>query len=331
MQVLTALTNYYRNENNNVTKLLDKQNVPSYALSAIINGDFSGIDSEEDEKNIRDFMNREYYKGAVFIPRDEQASFTTATAFGPATDCVTVDILRTGTIKQFREENIAAHQDLPFPEVAESVSEAAVQQELSNRRYTPNQTEHVKAALGEYLQNIVNERYNSNGDINSVEVQEGMKDYMVNSTHTAQDAAYEMMVRVLKKADVNKPGILASWGVDDIEATAEMISLDAVKDAEKNMPQESREQLSERLWSKLNELLPENGDMLLLQQPFTITEAQDLAKGQTIDVFNISRALSPEYDAVCVFVCGDNKGGVNTYRLTEADLHKVEAILENKD
>ena len=30
-----------RNENNNVTKLLDKQNVPSYALPAIINGDFN--------------------------------------------------------------------------------------------------------------------------------------------------------------------------------------------------------------------------------------------------------------------------------------------------
>ena len=30
-------------------------------------------------------------------------------------------------------------------------------------------------------------------------------------------------------------------------------------------------------------------------------------------------------------VCGDNKGGVNTYRLTADDLHKVEAILENKD
>ena len=71
--------------------------------------------------------------------------------------------------------------------------------------------------------------------------------------------------------------------------------------------------------------------MLLLKQPFTITEAQDLAKGQTIDVFNIRRSLSPEYDAVCVFVCGDNKGGVNTYRLTADDLHKVEAILENKD
>ena len=110
-----------------------------------------------------------------------------------------------------------------------------------------------------------------------------------------------------------------------------MISLDAVRDAEKTMPQESREQLSERLWSKLNELLPENGDMLLLKQPFTITEAEDLAKGQQVDVFNIRRALSPEYDAVCVFVCGDNKGGVNTYRLTVDDLQKVDDILEGKD
>ena len=237
LQVLTALTDYYRNENNKVTKLLDTQNVPSYALPAIINGDFSGIDSEEDAKDIRAFMEREYYKGAIFSPRNEHRSFTTATAFGLPTDCVTVDILRTGTIKQFRDEHIAASQDLPFPEVAESVS----------------------------------------------------------------------------------------------EATAEMISLDAVRDAEKTMPQESREQLSERLWSKLNELLPENGDMLLLKQPFTITEAEGLAKGQLVDVFNIRRALSPEYDAVCVFVCGDNKGGVNTYRLTADNLHKVEAILENKD
>ena len=330
-EVLDVIKEQYGDENRQVTVLLDTQQVPEYALSAIVNGDFSGIDDPEDEKNIRDFMEREYYKGAIFSPRNEHPSFTTATAFGLPTDCVTVDILRTGTIKQFRDEYITASQDLPFPEVAESVSESAVHQELSNLRYTPEQSEYVKATLGEYLQNIVNERYNTNGDIYNTEVQEGMKKYLVSSTNTAQDAAYDMMVRILKKADVNKPGILASWGVDDIEATAEMISIDAIKAAEKNMPQESREQLSERLWSKLNELLPENGDMLLLKQPFTITEAQDLAKGQTIDVFNIRRSLSPEYDAVCVFVCGDNKGGVNTYRLTADNLHKVEAILENKD
>ena len=107
LEMLKGLVDYYRNEDNHVTKLIDTQNVPAYALSAIVNDDFSGIESEEDAQDIRVFMDRKAYEGAVFVPRDEQASFTTATAFGLPTDCVTVDILRTGTIKQFRDERIA--------------------------------------------------------------------------------------------------------------------------------------------------------------------------------------------------------------------------------
>ena len=128
LKLLTALTEYYRNENNNVTKFIDTQNVPSYALSAIINGDFSGIDSEDDEKEVRNFMDNEQYKGAVFVPRDEHPSFTTATAFGLPTDCVTVDILRTGTIKQFRDEQV---DPAITPEVVQDNNDAAIDEKKS--------------------------------------------------------------------------------------------------------------------------------------------------------------------------------------------------------
>ena len=128
LKLLTALTEYYRNENNNVTKFIDTQNVPSYALPAIINGDFSGIDSEDDEKDVRNFMDNEQYKGAVFVPRDEHPSFTTATAFGLPTDCVTVDILRTGTIKQFRDEQIAP---AIAPEVVQENNDAVIDEKKS--------------------------------------------------------------------------------------------------------------------------------------------------------------------------------------------------------
>lgn len=116
-EVLDVIKEHYGDEDRQVTVRLDTQQVPEYALSAIVNGDFSGIEDAEDEKNIREFMERDYYKGAIFSPRDEQASFTNRPAFGLATDCVTMDIIRTATIKELRERHAAISENVPFPEV----------------------------------------------------------------------------------------------------------------------------------------------------------------------------------------------------------------------
>ena len=119
VEVLRVIKEQYGDLDRQVTVHIDKQEVPEYALSAIVNGDFSGIDSEEDSKNIREFMDRKFYKGAEFIPREESASFTSRPAFGLATDCVTVDIVRFATIRELREEQKQISKDLPFPEVIE--------------------------------------------------------------------------------------------------------------------------------------------------------------------------------------------------------------------
>ena len=232
IEVLDVIKEHYGDDERMVSVLVDTQQVPEYALSAIVNGDFSGIEDADDAQNIRDFMSREAYKGALIIPRDEQPGFTTRPAFGPATDCVTTDILRTATIRQLREEHLAISRDLPFPEVEK---QTIAEKTLENRRYNDEESADVKASVGAFLQDFVNSRF-GNGDIHNTELQEAIKDYYVNSTNTAQDAAYDLAVRFLNKSDLNNPGILARNGITDVDAEAEKVAMEAVKAAEGKLP-----------------------------------------------------------------------------------------------
>lgn len=66
-------------------------NFPTYALSALINGDYSGL-TEEDKANLEDFLTDEFYvehwdvaDRLIFSPH-----FSTCPEFGLATDCVEV-------------------------------------------------------------------------------------------------------------------------------------------------------------------------------------------------------------------------------------------------
>jgi len=77
------------------------QQVPDYALPAIVNGDFSSLDAEE-TKMVQEFMDA--YPGHLLVPRDESPSFTSSPAFGLAADCIPVDIIRIASPKQWREE-----------------------------------------------------------------------------------------------------------------------------------------------------------------------------------------------------------------------------------
>jgi len=62
---------------------------PSYAISALINGDYSGLE-EDDEKNLKGFLKRESYIDEWDVDSDQDPSFTSHPAFGLACDCVEV-------------------------------------------------------------------------------------------------------------------------------------------------------------------------------------------------------------------------------------------------
>ena len=208
-EVVNRVFDSFFANNDRLTVVYDKQAIPSYALSAIVNGDFSGIDNPEDEKAIRDFVdnNNDY----TYDIEPDSEGFSQNPAFGLPTDCVTVFMLKSVTPEELLEQkkNIL----LKEPESEESIK--------------------------------------------------------------------------------------------------------------------SREELSGSIWKKLDELLPENGNTLLLHQPFTISKADGLKNGVEIDVFNIRRSINPDYESD-VFVCGNNGSGINTFRLTLEDLLKIDGILSNK-
>ena len=148
---------------------------------------------------------------------------------------------------------------------------AEEQQPLENRRYTEEEANQVKSSMGEYLQNIVNERF-SNGDIYSTEIADAMKEYMVFGSLTAQDAAFDLTTRFLNKSDLNHPGILAKYGVTDVEAEAEKIALRAVRDAESKLPKEQKQDALSEQRQKMKQILDETRAML--GDKFTITYVQ---------------------------------------------------------
>ena len=68
---------------------------PSYALSALVNGDISGLD-EEDERALNAFLEREHYVDDWDVKREEETGeptepyFSSNPEFGLACDCVDV-------------------------------------------------------------------------------------------------------------------------------------------------------------------------------------------------------------------------------------------------
>lgn len=64
--------------------------VPSWALPAIINDDYSGL-NEEDSKMVRAWLELTNYE--IISPLDEDPSFRHFPAFGLAADCITCECL----------------------------------------------------------------------------------------------------------------------------------------------------------------------------------------------------------------------------------------------
>ena len=102
--VLDQIDEKLSDVNSEMTVFVETAHIPEFAISALVNGDFSGIDNPEDEKNIREFSSR--YPNHTFAVRDDSPSFTVTSAFGKDATCVNVDIFRYATPKQLRQEQV---------------------------------------------------------------------------------------------------------------------------------------------------------------------------------------------------------------------------------
>lgn len=95
------------NDENIVSIQISSHNVPDYALSPLVNGDYSGIEDAEDEKNIRNYEDHLIeFPDCVFVPRDEESSFTINPVFGLPCNCVKCDIIRTVSIGELKKERL---------------------------------------------------------------------------------------------------------------------------------------------------------------------------------------------------------------------------------
>jgi hypothetical protein len=126
-EILDRLFDSFFAENDQMVVVYDKQEVPSYALGALINGDFSGIEDPDDEQNIRDFMDE---KGGYVIDVDpDSVGFSRNPAFGLPTDCETAFFVKPITPKELLEQQkIGTNKEL------ESAKEVKVDPELREAR-----------------------------------------------------------------------------------------------------------------------------------------------------------------------------------------------------
>lgn len=110
-EVVDKLFDAFFAENEPMTVVYDEQKVPSHALPAIINGDFSGIDDEQDYNDITTFM--EENAGYNLIVEPDSQSFVRDPAFGKSTDCETVFMVKTITPKELLDKKKAQSVEEP--------------------------------------------------------------------------------------------------------------------------------------------------------------------------------------------------------------------------
>lgn len=406
LEVLQAIRENYSDPDKQVIVQINTEQVPTYALPAIVNGDFSGLD-DVDEKNIKDFMEHEKKMGAqLFVPRDEDPSFNTHPAFGKATDTVKMDMIRTATIRELREEyktqnkvqgEGATKKEMEdftkslarIREVLDSYSEGKViTHELkgllseTNRMKPSYIREHFQNLFATINKNGNSELYDewrklsrlSGGNLWKMTwaiayklSNEQIKN--ISSEQKTEEKQVEKPYRIAIGED-NRPGgvkgeyhveftkdinyvsfdeiqsVASSMGgsarVTDKREWADFYSLaDAEKFAEKVVAlnaerivgtrQETRQELDDRIWKKLDSLLPENADKIMLEKPFVITEAKDLSKGMKLEAKMITRSISPDYEKDVFVAVDDYNRGVNTFRMTNADLLKLDKIIDAKN
>ena len=100
-EVLDLMEEKLTDGDRQMTVYVDTAQVPEYAVGSIVNGDNTGLTDESIEM-VREFTSQ--YPNHIFSVRDNSTSFNSSPAFGKATDCVDVDIVRIATPKQLRQE-----------------------------------------------------------------------------------------------------------------------------------------------------------------------------------------------------------------------------------
>ena len=100
-EVLDQMEEKLTDGDRQMTVYVDTAQVPEYAVGSIVNGDNTGLTDESIEM-VREFTSQ--YPNHIFSVRDNSTSFNSSPAFGKATDCVDVDIVRIATPKQLRQE-----------------------------------------------------------------------------------------------------------------------------------------------------------------------------------------------------------------------------------
>ncbi len=263
LDVLEQLRDKLQNEDRQLSVYVNTEQVPSYALSAIINDDFSGIEDDEDRQDIEDFMDK--YAGMTFSVREEEPSFTNSPAFGKAVDCVPVDIINITTTGQLRQVQLARMAKGQQVQISQG---EAVQEHV----YTPEESAIIKEALGDHLQKVTNDYYN-NGDVESTEIKEKVNGMDFPSKEQAKSAAYNISREVLEKAEASNPGIIARYtgfeGDDAIEKEATRMSQAAMKYAEAVLynKQNNMEQKLEDEVTSLNNLVKEYNEVCKAADP----------------------------------------------------------------
>ena len=259
LNVLEQLRDKLSDESRNLSVYINTEQVPEYALSAIVNGDFSGIEDAEDKENIEEFLDR--YAGMEFSVRDDQPSFNNSPAFGKATDCVPVDIIEittTGALRMKQLQKMSNEQKATKSESAEN----------QIRTYSFEESTAIKETIGEHLQKVANDYY-SQGNKSDVDVLQAVRDSVISNERQAGQVAHEVALEILQNAEAHEPGILSRYGIEDMEAEADEMSLEATNYAKSvlyNKQNVVEQQLEEKV-AALNERVKEFNEVSKAADP----------------------------------------------------------------
>ena len=122
--------------------------------------------------------------------------------------------------------------------------------------------------------------------------------------------------------------------VEDPARTREILSSknESLKMLDADMkPLVNKKELNDRIWNKLDSILPQNADKILLDKPFVITQAKDLAPGMSVEAKTVTRSISPNYDKDVFVAVDDYSRGINTFRMNTPDLLRLENVLNEKN
>ena len=126
----------------------------------------------------------------------------------------------------------------------------------------------IKEAIGEYLQKVANDYY-SQGNKSDVDVLQTVRDSVISNELQASQVAREVAMEILQNAEANEPGILSRYGIEDMEAEADEMSLEATNYAKTvlyNKQNGVEQQLEEKV-AALNERVKEFNEVSKAADP----------------------------------------------------------------